>query len=56
MLHIETDEIMDIEKQNALHIIISLMNTYDITLHNIRERCEIAHGRSLEHLKIALVD
>lgn len=53
MFNIETDEIMDIEKQNSLRVIISLMRTYDITLHEIRERCEIAPEFLINQLHIA---
>ena len=56
MFQIENDEILEIEKQNAIHIIISLMKTYSITLRDIPEGREIQPKCLPERLHIALAD
>lgn len=56
MFQIENDEIREIEKQNALRAIISLMKTYAITLHEVREQCEIPQECLSEQLHISLAD
>lgn len=56
MFQIENDEILEIEKQNAIRIIISLMKTYAITLRDIPEGGEMPPECLPEQLHIALAD
>lgn len=56
MFQIETEEMVDIEKQNAILNIICLMETFDISLIEIEEKYNIASKYSMGISSIIVAD
>lgn len=56
MFQIETEEMVDIEKQNAILNIICLMETFDISLIEIEEKYNIASKYSMGISNIIVAD